>query len=83
MSCTQKNNQLIINFPASIHDANGKIYLFKPDDAGVDKQVAFSNPNVHPLAMDISGLPKGNYILKTAWHSKGIYFYQEDRIYLK
>lgn len=76
---TIQNDDLVILFPQKENHLEGTIHCFRPSDATKDLIHTFSTEN-GKVALPLSQLTRGKYLLKVDWVEDNNHYYQEQTL---
>jgi hypothetical protein len=80
---TQENGNLLIQFPANMHNqVKGEILFYRPADYESDSKTAIDIDENGLQKLNTNQLLKGMYTIKIDWEHNGIGYYKEEAIYL-
>ncbi|MCC5919106.1 MAG: FixH family protein [Cyclobacteriaceae bacterium] len=74
------SRELILDLPVA---SKGKLQLFRPDDAGLDQMIEFTDTDGEPLAVNLEDLKNGYWRAKLTWFDGDKGFYQELKMTLQ
>lgn len=77
-------NMLVVQFPRAMDGGNigGMLLLYRPSDFKKDRKVQLKLNSSNQMIVDLSGLEKGLWKLKTHWRFKEDKFFNEEIIHL-
>lgn len=75
-------HQLTVTFDSLYFIEKGKVNVFRPSDASMDRNFELAASDGPSYAYSLSGLNSGMYRVKLFWSMSGKHFYQEEIINL-
>ena len=85
LSWQVQNDELVLDFPDQFkgQQTSGKIFFFRPSDAGLDKNIKIQADTLNTKGISIKSLKKGLFKMQVNWEVENIQYYNEGFIQIK